>query len=293
MFGEFSAPPAPSASDEMNRLFAWPRAQQEKNSVGREVMKAASSLNEAMDNFAKDHPLAAKVGSVILEGAGYLTVGATLCTAAEGGVLPLLVSGSSMAASNEVVAAALEHGSEYVVREAAALGTTEAEAVQFGTAANGLINKFVLLGVVKATSKVVKGGKGTAKSLSASEAGAVSKEIFHQKQTAPVELQASISRGITEAVETNPLMKAQMARYKGGIYADLKKERVDGTELHHMPAGSVIQSRDKGTVIRTDIKDHMQTSSWGSSTEAKSYRAMLQKKVEEICEVQWQRIFGM
>jgi hypothetical protein len=163
-----------------------------------------------MDNFAKDHPLAAKVGSVILEGAGYLTVGATLCAAAEGGILPLLVSGSSMAVSNEVVAAALEHGSEYVVKEAAALGTTEAEAVQFGTAANGLINKFVLLGVVKATAKVVKGGKGTAKSLSASEAGAVSKEIFHQKQTAPAELRASISRGITEAVETNPLMKAKV-----------------------------------------------------------------------------------
>jgi filamentous hemagglutinin len=100
-----------------------------------------------------------------------------------------------------------------VVKEAAALGTTEAEAVRFGTAANGLINKFVLLGVVKATAKVVKGGKGTAKSLSASEAGAVSKEIFHQKQTAPAELQASISRGITEAVETNPLMKAQAIRF--------------------------------------------------------------------------------
>jgi hypothetical protein len=187
-----------------------------------------------------------------------------------------------MAASNEVVAAALEHGSEYVVKEAAALGTTEAEAVRFGTAANGLINKFVLLGVVKATAKVVKGGKGTAKSLSASEAGAVSKEIFQQKQTAPVELQASISRGITEAVETNPLMKAQMARYKGGAYDDIKMtDHPHNIERHHIPADSTTTiPRGRGLAIQMEEYDHSKTSSYKSSTVAKEYRAMLKDKVE-------------
>jgi hypothetical protein len=69
----------------------------------------------------------------------------------------------------------------------------------------------MLLGAVKATAKVIGGGKkGTAKSLSASEAAAVSKEMFHQKQTNPAELQANISRGITEAVESNPVLKMKL-----------------------------------------------------------------------------------
>jgi hypothetical protein len=170
-----------------------------------------------------------------------------------------------------------------VVKEAAALGTTEAEAVRFGTAANGLINKFVLLGVVKATAKVVKGGKGTAKSLSASEAGAVSKEIFHQKQTAPVELQASISRGVTEAVETNPLMKAWIARYRGGSYRDMRYgPKAPMTDAHHMPPRGIVPdvSVGDGPAIQMLQQDHRMTSSWGAGKDAREYRAILQQKIE-------------
>jgi hypothetical protein len=140
----------------------------------------------------------------------------------------------------------------------------------------------MLLGAVKATAKVIGGGKkGTAKSLSHSEATAVSKEMFHQKQTAPAELQANISRGITEAVESNPLLKAEMARYyRGGIFGELDARR-GIIDRHHMPAdSSTSMPRAKGTAIQMDTDDHMQTSSWGSSTKAKAYRAMLQQKVD-------------
>jgi hypothetical protein len=156
-----------------------------------------------------------------------------------------MLGGSSMLASNEVMAAVLEHGSEYLVKEAASLGTTEAEAVRFGTNMAGTIEKVMLLGATKLAVKAVKGGKGTVKNLSHSEATVVSKEMFHQKQTAPAELQASISKGITEAVEANPLLKAEIAKLlpgegKVGTYGELLRAGKKGDNItpDHVPSAA-------------------------------------------------------
>jgi hypothetical protein len=168
------------------------------------------------------------------------------------------------------------------VKEAASLGTTEAEAVRFGTAANGLINKLALLWAVTATTKVVKGGKVTAKSLSTSEAAAVSKETFVKKQTAPIELRASISKGVAEAVESNPMVKAEMTKYRGGAYDDIKMTtNPHNVERHHIPADSTTTiSKGKGLAIQMERDDHRATSSCEPSTKAKEYRATLQEKIE-------------
>jgi hypothetical protein len=147
-----------------------------------------------------------------------------------------MLGGSSMLASNEVMAAVLEHGSEYLVKEAASLGKTEAEAVRFGTNMAGTIEKVMFLGATKLAVKAVKGGKGAVKNLSHSEATAVSKEAFVKKQTNPVELQTSISRGITGAIESNPLMKAKMdainkAPYNSRLIETMLKSRYPETEV--------------------------------------------------------------
>ena len=212
---------APSVSAaEMNRVFAWSRARQENKSGGREAMEMLSSINESLDAFAADHPNIAKVGVAIVEGIGYAAVGGTLLIAAEGGILPLALSGSSMLASNEVMAAVLEHGSEYVVKEAVSLGTTEAEAVRFGTNMAGTINKLMFLGATKLAVKAVKGGKGTLKPLSASEAATASKQSFKAMQTNPAEFEASVSKGISEAIGKNPLLKLEMEKL-----ADIANQR--------------------------------------------------------------------
>jgi hypothetical protein len=204
---------AHSVDEQMNRVFAWSQAQQENKSCGREAMEMLSSINESLDKFAVDHKNIAKVGAAIVEGIGYAAVGGALLVAAEGGILPFVLGGSTMLASNEVVATVLEHGSEYVVKEAASLGTTEAEAVRFGTNMAGTINKLMFLGATKLAVKVVKGGKGTVKTLSPKESTAISKQAFREKQTNPIEFNASVSKGISEAVEKNPLMKLEMERF--------------------------------------------------------------------------------
>jgi hypothetical protein len=134
-----------------------------------------------------------------------------------GGLLPLLTSGATILASNEVVAAVLEHGSESLIREAASLGTTETEAVRFGSNMAGAINKLLFLGATKLAIKAVKGGKGTVKPLSPKESASISKQSFREMQTNPLKLQASISKGITEAVEMNPLLKMEVERLTDAI----------------------------------------------------------------------------
>ncbi len=64
------------------------------------------------------------------------------------------------------------------------------------------------------------------------------------------------------------------SRRDGGSYGELAKNRVEGTEIHHMPPASVNElDYDKGPAIRMDEEDHRKTSSYGSSNEAREYRA--------------------
>ncbi|MDR2067916.1 MAG: hypothetical protein LBP41_02935, partial [Holosporaceae bacterium] len=245
MLGEFPAPSTPSVDDKTNRIFAWSRARQENESLGREAMETLSSVNESLDKFAANHPKIAKMGGLIVDGIGYAAMAGTLYTAAQGGILPLMLSGSSILASNEVMAAVLEHGSEYLVKEAASLGKTEAEAVRFGTNMAGAIDKVTFLGATKLAVKAVKGGKGAIKNLSLSEATAVSKEAFVKKQIAPAESHANISRGITETIESNPLLKAEIARLlpgegKVGTYGELLRAGKKGDNItpDHVPSAA-------------------------------------------------------
>jgi hypothetical protein len=99
-------------------------------------------------------------------------------------------------------------------------------------------------------------------------------------QTKPVEFEASVSKGISEAAKKNPILRMEMERYRGGIYGELEAKR-GVIDRHHMPADSTtsIPTR-RGLAIQMDVTDHKKTSSYGSSTEAKAYRAMLQQKVD-------------
>ncbi len=70
--------------------------------------------------------------------------------------------------------------------------------------------------------------------------------------------------------------------YEGGSYGDLARNRVEGTEINHMPPASVngLEYND-GPAIRMDTADHRQTASWGSSNEAREYRAQQGQLIKE------------
>lgn len=58
----------------------------------------------------------------------------------------------------------------------------------------------------------------------------------------------------------------------GGAHKNVKG--VPGNESHHMPADSASPlSKNNGPAISMDKSDHRQTASWGSSREARAYRA--------------------
>lgn len=70
--------------------------------------------------------------------------------------------------------------------------------------------------------------------------------------------------------------------YDGGSYGDLAKDRVEGTEIHHMPPASVNElDYNDGPAIRMDKEDHRETASYGSSNEARAFRAEQEALIKE------------
>lgn len=68
----------------------------------------------------------------------------------------------------------------------------------------------------------------------------------------------------------------------GGSYRDVKKFSNGEThEVHHMPADSASNlERDGGPAISMEKADHRQTASYGSSREAREYRAQQRELIE-------------
>lgn len=62
--------------------------------------------------------------------------------------------------------------------------------------------------------------------------------------------------------------------FGGGAHVCMSQPVGDGLDSHHMPADSISPlPRPMGPAIRMNPADHQRTSSWGSSTAAKAYRA--------------------
>lgn len=70
--------------------------------------------------------------------------------------------------------------------------------------------------------------------------------------------------------------------YEGGSYRDLAQNRIEGTEIHHIPPASVngLEYND-GPAIRMDTADHRETASCGASNEAREYRAQQGQLIKE------------
>lgn len=70
---------------------------------------------------------------------------------------------------------------------------------------------------------------------------------------------------------------------KGGSYAEVFKEgEGEKYEVHHMPADSVSKiERNDGPAIKMEKADHRQTSSCGSSKEAREYRSIQKELIDQ------------
>ena len=99
------------------------------------------------------------------------------------------------------------------------------------------------------------------------------KAALKQKEVEAIEMLKDKIEGQQENHQTT---------YDGGSYGDLAKNRVEGTEKHHMPPASINGlERNDGPAIRMDIADHRQTASHGTSNEAREYRAQQEQRIKE------------
>ena len=74
----------------------------------------------------------------------------------------------------------------------------------------------------------------------------------------------------------------EMAAKKGGSYAECGKARLEGEEVHHMPAKSASNLEvNDGPAIRMDAADHRLTASWGYSLEAREHQAAQRELIEQ------------
>jgi YD repeat-containing protein len=64
------------------------------------------------------------------------------------------------------------------------------------------------------------------------------------------------------------------SKYRGGAHGDVSLPAGDGLDSHHLLADAVSPfPRDKGPAIQMEPGDHRKTASWGSSAEARAFRA--------------------
>ena len=74
--------------------------------------------------------------------------------------------------------------------------------------------------------------------------------------------------------QENDVEKHRFTEEDGGNYNELRKNPVDGTEVHHMPADCASKlERGDGPCIRMEAADHRKTASCGSTREARMYQA--------------------
>lgn len=79
------------------------------------------------------------------------------------------------------------------------------------------------------------------------------------------------------------IKKTDVPEKKGGSYAEVfKGGEGDKFEVHHMPAdcASDLKTVD-GPAIKMEKEDHPQTASWGSTREAREYRAKQKELIEQ------------
>ena len=84
---------------------------------------------------------------------------------------------------------------------------------------------------------------------------------------------------VADGLESTDTGASEVEEALGGAYKDVPK---NGGQNHHMPADSVSPySTRKGPAVRMETEDHMDTASWGSSKEAKAYRAKQQELINQ------------
>lgn len=87
----------------------------------------------------------------------------------------------------------------------------------------------------------------------------------------------------TDEFDWNKIIEIKIPEQIGGSYSDVKKtSNGEKHEVHHMPSDFASDlPRDDGPCIKMNKEDHRLTASYGNSKEAREYRDIQKRLIEE------------
>ena len=123
------------------------------------------------------------------------------------------------------------------------------------------------------------------------EIGGLDRNVFYDEFSSEIpsdsnSVMETIPEGSQDIITPKSYEELCETRDCGGRYNDLKNEGWGWNdnpphEVHHMPADSASHlEREDGPSIAIDYSDHQQTASFGSSREAKEYRAVQKELID-------------
>jgi hypothetical protein len=182
----------------------------EKGSVVRSALRSATEIRLRSEEFAKNHPVWAKVGSVALKGAGYLGLTGIVKAGLKLGGKKMMAFFGSQLLSQEVIAAAVEHGAESLVDHAISYASTEQEAVEFAETAVWTVETALAGATVIGVAGLIKDKPALSSKLAATKVNVsqTARAKFSQRQILRTESSQKI---LAIAAERIPLVEAELA----------------------------------------------------------------------------------
>lgn len=103
----------------------YAKIEAQKNSVAYDCLKNATTFRRHSEKFAQNYPYWAKVGSVALQGIGYLGLTGIVKAGLKLGGKKMMAFFGSQLLSQEVIAAVIEHGTETLADHAIVCASNE------------------------------------------------------------------------------------------------------------------------------------------------------------------------
>jgi hypothetical protein len=173
----------------------YARVEVQKDSVAYGCLKNATTFRQHSEEFARKHPIWAKIGSMVLKGAGYLGLAGIVKAGLKLGGKKMLALFGSQVLSQEVIAAVIENGTDALVDHAISYASDEQEAVEFAETAVWAVEATLAGAAVVGVAGLIKDKAAITNKLQATKinVSSTAKAKFAQKQT----LHAESSQKIT------------------------------------------------------------------------------------------------
>jgi hypothetical protein len=263
----------------------------QKNSIVHDCLKHVTTVRRRSEEFAEKHPIWTKIGSVALQGAGYLGLAGIIKAGLKlGGKKAVAFIGANIL-SQEVIAAAIENGTEALIDRAISCANTEQEAVEFAKTAVWAMETALAGAAVVGVAGLIKDKAAVSSKLAVTKVNvsAAARAKFVHKQVLRSE-STKILSAIAEEKITAKIKQRTVGN--AGAYKELTRGAPkggfqDGKEAHHIPSKAFMEkhgvSKDEGLAIMMTEEQHKKTRTYKfKKPEQKDPRSELAKDLSDV-----------